>query len=92
VLTPDYNNYFRIARGSTRIRSEPVQVVSATAHVYGSHLNPLALDCTGADTYRRASPAIEFMEEANRYAKFRGKVQNSPIGERAKRLHTLRQE
>ena len=81
-----------ITSESTMARPESGPVVSATAHVYGSHLKPLALDCTGADTYRRSSPAIELMEEANPYAKFRGKVQDNPTGERARRLHTLRQE
>ena len=92
IWPPKGNNSSRLARDSTGVRSEPIQVVSATADVYGSHLKPLALDSTGADTYRRNPAAIELMEEANTYAKFRGKVQDSPTGERAKRLHTLRQE
>ena len=37
-------------------------------------------------------PCDQAMEEANPYAKFSGKVQGSPTGERAKRLHTLRNE
>ena len=45
-----------------------------------------------ADSYRCTASAIDFLQEANTYAKFRGKVQDSPTGERAKRLHTLRHE
>jgi hypothetical protein len=36
--------------------------------------------------------AIEVIEEANPYARFKGKAHDSPTGERDKRLQTLLQE